>query len=369
VGQARDVSRALDAVLDRVLALTSADIGAIYLTDHGSGDLQLISTRGLSESFSSLESRIPKGQCLCGFAATLDEPLIINDLGQDARLSRSACREECLGAMIGVPLRSRNRTLGVLALYASSKGAFAEVDRDGLQSIGWQLGTAVDNAAWAMAQRDEAVTEERRMIASELHDGVAQSLAYLYLQARRIHDLLTGDRKDRAADELNAVKDAVTAAHQELRQLLVTLRTGRKDGEVLRSSLHACVEAFEHDAKIGADLSGDVEVDRLSDAHRLTIVRMVQEALVNVRKHAQASRVAIACRRTPDGLEVTISDDGVGCDPKRFVDTRGPQIGTALLRERAGHLGGQVRFLTKPGEGTTVVITVPFNAPGRSAAP
>jgi two-component system nitrate/nitrite sensor histidine kinase NarX len=360
VSQAPEVSRALDAVLDQLLALTKAEIGAVYLVDRVSGDLDLAATRGLSQAFRALECRIPKGACLCGLFATLDEPLVVDDLAQDSRLSRTACREERLGAMVGVPLRSRGETRGILTLYASRAGAFEAIDRSVLRAIGWQLGLAIDNALWAVAMREAAVANERSAMASELHDGVAQSLAYLHLQTRRVHDLLSRGANELAQRELDGASEAIDVAYRDVRRLLIDFRTARKRDEPLAASLRAALDVFQRSTRIQTELIGERDVDRLSVGHKSELLRMVQEALANVRKHARASRVVVTCRWTPERWELAVADDGAGCDPARFDDATGAHLGATLLRERAARVGGQVRFLSHPGEGTTIIITVPL---------
>src|SRR3990167_5892646 len=118
VSQSPALAKALNAVLDRLLDLARADTGAIHLVEDGSGELCLVASRGLSEAFRTRESRIPRGACLCGLSLSMDEPLVVDDLAADARLSRPACLDERVGSLVSVPLRSRDRTLGLLTLYA-----------------------------------------------------------------------------------------------------------------------------------------------------------------------------------------------------------------------------------------------------------
>lgn len=359
VAQAPDVRRALDVVLDRLLALTAADLGAIYLVDQASGDLHLAASRGLSPSFQRVECRIPNGACLCGLSASLDEPLVVADLARDPRLSRTACREERLGSMVGVPLRSRGEARGILTLYANRAGAFEAIDRRVLRAVGWQLGLAIDNALRAAAMRDAAVADERRAMAAELHDGVAQSLAYLRLQTRRIHDLLSRGAHEPAKRVLDTASEAIDDAYRDIRRLLTDFRADRKRNEPLGASLRAYLDVFQRSTGIRAELIGEGAVDRLPAGRESELLRMVQEALANVRKHAGASRVVVTCRSTPEQWELAVADDGAGCDPARFEDATGTHLGATLLRERAARMGGQVRLLSHPGEGATVVITVP----------
>lgn len=369
VSRAPALSRALNAVLDRLLALATADIGAIHLLDDASGELCLAASRGLSETFRVHECRIPVGVCLCGLSVTMDEPLVVDDLATDPRLSRTACREECVGSWVGVPLRSRDRTLGILTLYARERGAFQTIDRHLLTTIGDQLGVAVENARWYAAMRESAVAEERAAIAAELHDGIAQSLAYLNVQTARVQELLERGETAGVRQELAAVREVIRDTFQDVRQLLVDFRNAPKEGGEFASSLRAHLDTFGLRTAIKTDLVGEGVLRDLSLLQQAEVFRMIQEALANVRKHARASRVRVVCDRTPTIVEVRVEDDGCGCESARFNDPTGMHLGLALLRERASRLRGTVQLTSTPGGGTTVVIGVPRGGDDEGSAP
>lgn len=369
VSRAPELSRALNAVLDRLLALATADIGAIHLLDDASGELCLAASRGLSETFRVHECRIPIGTCLCGLSVTMDEPLVVDDLATDPRFSRTACREECVGSWVGVPLRSRDRTLGILTLYARECGAFQTIDRRLLTTIGDQLGVAVENARWYAAMRESAVAEERAAIAAELHDGIAQSLAYLNVQTARVQELLERGETAGVRQELAAVREVIRDTYQDVRQLLVDFRNAPKEGGEFASSLRAHLDTFGLRTAIKTDLVGDGVLRDLSLLQQAEVFRMIQEALANVRKHAKASRVRVVCDRTPTIVEVRVEDDGCGCESARFNDPTGTHLGLALLRERATRLRGTVQLTSTPGGGTTIVIGVPRGGDDEGSAP
>ncbi len=359
VSRAPAVSRALNAVLDRLLALANADIGAIHLVDDASGELCLAASRGLSEAFRVHECRIPVGVCLCGLAVTMDEPLVVDDLLTDPRLSRTACREECVGSWVGVPLRTQDRTLGLLTLYSGELGAFRTMDRRLLTTIGDHLGMAVESARWYAAMRESAVAEERASIAAELHDGIAQSLAYLNVQTARVQELLERGETTGVRQELAAVRDVVRDTYQDVRRLLVDFRSAPKEGEEFASSLRAHLETFGLRNAIRTELIGEEVLRDLSLLQQAEVFRMIQESLANVGKHAQASQVRVTCDRTETMWNVRVEDNGRGGDVTRFDDPTGTHLGLTLLRERAARLEGTVQLTSVPGSGTTVVIGIP----------
>ena len=362
VSQSPALAKALNAVLDRLLDLARADIGAIHLVEEGSGELCLVASRGLSEAFRVRESRIPRGACLCGLSLAMDDPLVVDDLAEDARLSRPACLDERVGSLVSVPLRSRDRTLGLLTLYAREPRAFQAIDRTLLSAIGWELGVAVENARWFAAMRESAVAEERAVIAAELHDGIAQSLAYLNVQSARVEQLLQGGETEGARRELDGIREVIRATYEDVRQLLVDFRAAPKEGGAFASSLHAHLATFELRNQIRAELVGEECLQGLAFYPQAEVFRMVQEALANVRKHARASQVRVVCARMPAAWEIRVEDNGVGCDATRFNDPSGAHLGLRIMRERAARVGGSVRLSSTPGRGTTVMIEVPVGS-------
>lgn len=360
VSRAPELARTLNQILDRLLSLTNADTGAIHLAENAENDLRLVASRGLSERFWQAECRIPKGACLCGHSAYGDEPLVVDDLASDPRLDRPACLDERIGALVAVPFRSRGRTFGLLTLYAGQPGAFSNIDRALLRSIGFQLGAAIDNAMWGASMRERAVTDERHVIASELHDGVAQSLAYLNLQIKRVEGLLDRGVSDGARRELEAVRDVIQSTYEDVRHLLADFRSAAAEPGSFATALRKQLDTFELRTGIRAELAGEGEAEALSFGQRAEVFRIVQEALANVRKHAQANTVSIACERNDGWCRVRIIDDGVGFALARLGDDSGMHVGTSIIRERAARLRGQVMIESQPGHGTTVTVSIPL---------
>lgn len=368
VCRAPEIAEALNGVLDHLLALTRAEVGAIHQVRDESGDLQMVAGRGLSQRFRHLECRIPKGACVCGGVVDREEPLVVDDLLNDPRLERPACLEERIGALVAVPFRSRGRTFGLLTLYASAPGAFAGVDRALLRAIGLHLGAAIDNAVWGATMREAAVADERHAIASELHDGVAQSLAYLALQVRRVQELLDRGAADGAVRELAAVRDAIQSASADVRNLLADFRVAPTEPGSFVAALQQHLQAFETRTGIRTALTGTSEAAALSVRQQAEVFRIVQEALANVRKHAGATAVTVACERADGWCRVRVSDNGAGFDPARLEDSGGLHAGTAIIRERAARLRGRVTIDSQPGHGTTVTVAVPV-APDDERSP
>lgn len=360
VSRAPELAGALNDVLDGVLALTHAEIGAIRLVHDGRCDRHPVASRGRSSRFQATECPIAPGVCGCGPELIDDEPVVIDDLASSRRVVRPACMDERVGSLVTVPCRSRGRTFGLLTLYAVAPGAFAGVDRALWRAIGLHLGTAIDNAEWSASARERAVADERQVLAGELHDGVAQSLAYVSVQVARVQVLLERGAADTARREMAAVREGIQRANNDVRRLLADFRIAPSPSGTFGDALHEQTDAFAARTGIRVHLVGEDHASALSPPQQVEVFRIIQEALANVQKHARASTVWVTCERRNDRCLLSVRDDGDGFDVAAVRDSGGFHVGTSLIRERAARIHGPLTIDSHPGVGTTVSVSVPF---------
>jgi len=364
ISQSTHLSTALDATLERLLKITEADIGSIHLLDPTTKDLFLAASRGVTQPFIYNEQRIPMGACLCGLAARTGAVVVSDDLSRDVRLSRSACRDERFGSMISVPLQSRHKTLGILTLYSRRTHAFSHSNRQLLIAISHQIGVAIENSQLFSKTKESARLEERWLISRELHDNVAQSLAYLNMQTKLFEGRFRDEPNDRALAEFHQIRKVIQDTYQDVRSMMINFRTEIKEDETLESALKKYFQEFRERAGIGAEFMSDGDLPVLPLSIRTQIFRMVQESLSNVRKHADAGKVIVRVRSADRGLRVTVEDDGKGFDLRTAQEPAQRHMGLSIMKERAAQLNGTVRISTAPGRGTVVEIDIPLNRPG-----
>lgn len=231
------------------------------------------------------------------------------------------------------------------------------------------LDTAADMVSLAVAQaglleqeRHLARVDELDRIARELHDSLAQVLGTLHLRLRAIPDPI-GDHAVPVRTEIDALGDLCHAAYQDVREAIMGLRTLTRPEESFTQSLRTYVSQY---ARLGGpetelDLD-DTEMD-LDPAARLHMMRMIQEALTNTRKHADAQRVRISLQDGAGGHHVVVEDDGRGFDPETrrrdHVD-----YGLQTMHERSHLIGAALDIQSAPGHGTRVSIRVPHPTAG-----
>ena len=204
----------------------------------------------------------------------------------------------------------------------------------------------------------EAIIEERRRIAREIHDGVAQSLSYLNLKTKSVSDLLTSKDSVQALTELNEIREVVQDTYEDIRESIDQLSTEIKSVSIL-ASLGNYVREFSSNNGIPVQFKISKPFARLSPVAELQLLRIAQEALTNVRRHAMASSVEVTLRNTPGEVEMVVKDNGKGFNLEELEEYPPGYHGLAIIRERAEGLGGNVLITAAPNQGTEVKVNLP----------
>lgn len=208
------------------------------------------------------------------------------------------------------------------------------------------------------AELRHAQENERRRMARELHDGVAQILSSLSIHIDLLDNLVTG--LPSAKERLGQIKLLLEQALNEVRGLVWTMRPPALDDLGLPDALRGLVANLSRDGRIDIALQIDDSLPALAPIVATTLYRIIQEALSNVLQHSHASQVSVHLGTTNGTLHLTITDNGQGFDPAALAlvsqDRRG--IGLWSMRERAEEVGGTFSLRSAPGQGTTIVVTI-----------
>jgi PAS domain S-box-containing protein len=298
------------------------------------------------------------------------EPLIIGDVRGDTWLAqafRQAFGEYLDREMgyvrtwVGIPLRVQERLIGWLGLHHSQPRAYAQHHAALAQTIANQAATAIENARLYGQARRLAVLEERQRLARELHDSVSQVLYGVGLGARTAGALLdraavAPELKSSLAEPLDYVLSLAEAGLAEMRALIFELRPDslEREGLVAALSRQAAAARARHRLEVHTELCQE---PALPFEAKEALYRISQEALNNVAKHAQASRVELRLAADGGGITLEVQDDGVGFDPQREYPGH---MGLQSMRERVARLGGTLRITSSPEEGTQLWVWVPL---------
>ena len=209
----------------------------------------------------------------------------------------------------------------------------------------------------------EAQENERQRLARQIHDGPAQSLTNLILQAEICERLFDAD-PDQARVELGNLKTAVNATFQKIRDFIVTLRPMMLDDLGLVPTLKQYAQAFEEKTKLSTSFTVMGRESRLPSYTEVTVFRVIQELLTNVNKHAHASHAQVTVDFQDHQLVATVEDDGSGFDLSEVQSTSQQRQGLGLptLQERAEMLGGTLQIESRIGRGTKVRLELPISS-------
>lgn len=216
---------------------------------------------------------------------------------------------------------------------------------------------ALEHARMVENERSAATIAERERIAREMHDSLAQVLGVTHLRLLA----LTGSPGlgDDARGELGELVALCHDAYLDVREAILGLREASRTDRSLLESLRVYTEKFSRQARIRTELVADVDGEPALGPHgEVQVIRVIQEALTNVRKHSGATRATVRVTGTPDEAVFEVSDDGVGFDPAR-VPTDRDRFGLHAMRERTELLGGGLTVDSAVGAGTRVTVRVP----------
>lgn len=342
----RNMNRLLESVLTRMMERSSAEAGFAYLVDQD-GVLRLVWAR-------DFDGIIHQGGAVSTFAKEVAEartPLMTSDAPTETML-------KCASHAIGVPMLEGEHLEGVLVLAYQHNPPLEGAGVQLLALMANQATLAVRNARAYLYSEELAINEERNRIAREIHDGIAQSLAFTAIKLDLAERLLERD-PEKARTEIVLSKQTLREQIKEVRRSIFALRPIDLERFGLVETVKKYVSDFGEQHNILTDLSVQGEV-HLSPSDEAVIFRILQESLNNVAKHSQAKRVWVSLV-AGESVTLMVGDDGKGFDPSLVGErvTTAGGLGLKQMRERIEARGGSYHIDSQMGQGTTVTVTLP----------
>jgi len=333
----------------------------IFLMEPDSGTLAL-KALCLSGQKGIIPVGVPLGvdeDSIVGWVAQAGEPILANDVIEDPRYRAvDALRET--KSELAVPVKIGNKVLGVLDIESIEVDAFNEADLYTAQTLADQLAVAIENARLYDETRQIAVMEERNRMAREIHDTLAQGFSGIILQLEAAEQAL-GEDTSEAERHLNQARSLARKSLAEARRSVWNLRPQALEQLPLVEAIKQELDKFSQSVGVHAkfnvfgvrcDLSPEIEAG---------LLRICQESLTNVRKHAKATEVDVNLRFDESAIELTVNDNGVGFKPRTPSGSRkkGDTFGLISMQERARGLGGTFEVQSMRGKGTLVKVVIP----------
>lgn len=361
----RDLETVLQLVVDRARELVGARYGAVsLLRDEGGIEAFLVS--GITPEERALLGPPPTGHGILGVVLEEGTSLRLDDLTRHPRSIGFPEHHPPMRSLLAVPIVSHGRVLGNLYLTEKeSSPAFDEDDQQTLERFATVAALAIENARLHRQIQALAVTEERERIAREMHDSLAQVLGYVNTKAQATEALLGSGQTERAIAQLGQLSAASRAAYADVREAILGLRASLGEDRTFIQTLAEYLQQWREQSGIGVDLAtvpAEGFEPRLSPNGEVQLLRIIQEALANVRKHSGATQAWVRLVMEQDSLQATIEDNGAGFDPDALGRATLPRFGLSTMRERAEAIGGTLTIISEAGTGTTVTVRLPVGS-------
>ena len=357
-----DVERLLERFLSTMVRLAGAGAGAVrVLTADGTG-LRLIGSIGLRADMLERESIVPLGCGVCGQA--------VHDSAARSTEAVHLCKnnsglaffgDRCV-SFVAVPLQHKGHVLGVynLFMFADAPPIPEEV-RLLFSSISEHLGMALENVRLTRENMRISLMNERQMLSNEIHDSLAQTLAYMKIRLEMLKEAVNTGDKQFTEKYLGDMEDALESAYSGLRELLTQFRHSM-DPRGLVPALQDLLAGACKKTEARVDFVNHTQGLNLTPDQEVQVFHIVQEALANICKHSRARNIRLNIGQIGDAYRLTITDDGIGL---YAVGNSDPDVhfGISIMHGRAKQLGGNVEISSQTDAGTQVTLTFPSQPP------
>lgn len=363
INKSKDLDDLLSRFLHMLISLTNAKAGTVRLrTDDD--QLKIVASMGLDKQFVEEERLVPIQRCLCGTSLTQGSVECNVSIKNCTKLSGTMLFGGSDAEIIAVPLEHQGVHLGIYNLFIDKPNIYMSEDlAELLTSIGKHLGMAIEKARLDKDLHQHSVMKERTLLAHELHDSLAQTLASLRFQVSILEENILENIPVKR-EEASRLHESIDEAYREVRGLITHFRAPM-DKRGLIPALEQLISNFKSNCQISVFFQNEWSLD-LTSEQEFQIVRIVQESLANVRKHSQARTVRILARSPKlsndnknEQCEILIEDDGVGMENQNLTNSLGEHIGMSVMEERARRINGNISIETETGEGTQILLTFP----------
>lgn len=356
ISRKQTLPETLNEALESILKVTPAESGVIHLFTEDEQGVKLVARHGRPIGMEECLKELKLGECIPG--QVVQKGHLVRRIDMIDCYKNGTCKHQCLfnengWDLISAPLKSKNQIMGAITLITSHPSGFSEDAVQLLECIGHQLGVGVENAQLHKQTAQMAILEERSRLGRELHDNLGQTIGYLNLNTRLIADMVKAGQHDQAYEALQDMRQSTKHAYDDVRWAIFDLHAPANGSQDFEAILHQYLDEFEVQTGLNCYLN-ITNQNHLSPDVRVQMVRIVQEAMHNVRKHARASAVWVTFHKN-GGDQLIIEDNGVGINHTQS-DPASRHYGLQTMRERAESIGWQFEIKERPQGGTQVIV-------------
>ena len=284
----------------------------------------------------------------------LDRIYRIDSLAYETVFGSDSNKKQHQVLVLSILLQYRETVLGAIHLFFTGQSSTElEAYSELLLSIGQHLGSAVEKFRLLEEESELLIIQERTRLSHELHDSLAQTIASLRIQIRVIDETFHSNDEKSIWHQMERIEYTIDQANTQLRELIAHFRVPISE-QGLIPSIEDTVRRTQEEMNIPVYFQNEWPQQELSPEIELNVLRIVQECLVNIRKHSQAEVVRVLLSYRNHSNIVLIEDDGIGFEESSVVSEGGQHLGLNILRDRASEIGGDIEIESEPGDGTRI---------------
>jgi PAS domain S-box-containing protein len=337
--------------------LRSQKAAVIHL-DRQNRQFSLAASFGLSQDENQILRVELPGWAFLAAPDTQTGTIAIQDTSVDYRLTDGARERLGLSAILITPIWISEKPLDfIIVMETNSSRRWHEQEIELIESLANRAAVALMNVDLHLHREMAVALEERQRIAANMHDGLAQTLSLLGIRVDRIHELIEGDSDPETEDALREIREVVTRASTEVRHSIASLQEAPPPPSPLQDQIQELLGNYRIEG--GPQLlfdSGPVQPVYIPCDQMDQVLPVVNEALLNATRHAQAQTISIRLEIVQENACITVEDDGIGFNLD-CIDLNGDHFGLSVMQARAARIGGQLQIRTSPGKGTGLSLT------------
>ncbi|WP_233224660.1 type IV pili methyl-accepting chemotaxis transducer N-terminal domain-containing protein [Thiomonas sp. X19] len=361
VSRAQSLDELANAFTAAMQRIAGSDAALLRWTDETAQRYLLLAAHSMPAEITESERCLIAGTCHCGQTRAnqgaqmvqFRRPGGIDQVGA----ADGACMREGFATLVSIPVAAQHRLLGEINLFYRSPHHIDPQQSALFDALAGHLAAAMESLRSAALEREAAVAQERALLARELHDSIAQALAFMKIQLQLLRSALKSNNTKRIGTAVNELDAGVRESLADVRELLLHFRTRTQEQDI-EPALRSTLQKFELQSGVPVTLQFNGHGQPLDPDVQVQVLHVLQEALSNVRKHARAHAVTVevsSLRR----WRFEIRDDGQGFDPGKGTADAQAHVGLQIMRERAANIGADLRIDTAPGTGTRVLLELP----------
>jgi two-component system, NarL family, nitrate/nitrite sensor histidine kinase NarX len=338
----------------RIRTVMKADAVAVRWSDEANQRYLMLASDCFPQDMVDEERSLLAGACACGNLAPDARTRVIPIVSHDEAPVRH-CARAGYESLVSVPIRLQQRLIGEIDLFFRSAVTLRNDEIELLDALASHLASALEGLRAAALEREAAVGEERALLARELHDSIAQSLAFLKIQVQLLRTASQQEKADQVQTALDELDTGLRESINDVRELLVHFRT-RTNTDDIERALQETLQKFKHQTGLPTLLEVKGEGLPLPADVQVQVLHVVQEALSNVRKHAGATHVSLEVVKG-ERWRFVVRDNGIGfVTQARHGESH---VGMKIMQERAARIGADVNIASGAGTGTVVTLVLP----------